>query len=55
ADYVIIVEGNMDVITCANAGTKNVIGVSGTALTTEQINLIQRFSNNVMMSFDADV
>lgn len=54
ADYLIIVEGNMDVISASAAGTKNVIGVSGTALTSEQINLIQRFTNNVMISFDAD-
>ena len=53
-DYTILVEGNMDVIAVSQAGTKNVVGVSGTALTLEQINLLKRYSNNVMIAFDAD-
>ncbi len=53
-DYAIIVEGNMDVIACHGAGFKNVAACSGTALTEEQIKLIKRFSDNVMLSFDQD-
>ena len=52
--YVILVEGNMDALSCYQAGTKNAVAVSGTALTEEQIKLIKRFTNNVMIAFDAD-
>ena len=54
-DYAILVEGNMDALSAFQAGTKNVVAVSGTALTAEQIKLIQRFTQNVMIAFDADV
>ncbi len=53
-DYTILVEGNMDVIAVSQAGTKNVVAVSGTALTLEQIHLLKRYSKNVMIAFDAD-
>lgn len=53
-DYAILVEGNTDVIAVSQAGTKNVVGISGTALTIEQINILKRYSNNVMIGFDAD-
>lgn len=52
--YTILVEGNMDVIAVWQAGTQNVVGVSGTALTLEQVNLLKRYSTNVMIAFDAD-
>jgi len=52
--YVILVEGNMDALSCYQAGTKNAVAVSGTALTEDQIKLIKRFTNNVMIAFDAD-
>lgn len=53
-DLAILVEGNMDVITCHEYGMKNVVAASGTALTIEQINLIRRFTDNVALSFDTD-
>jgi len=54
-NYAILVEGNMDALSSYQAGTKNVIAVSGTALTEDQITLLKRYSINVMISFDADV
>jgi len=51
---VIIVEGNMDVISSHQAEVKNVVAVSGTALTNEQIKILQRLTNNFIFSFDAD-
>ncbi len=51
---VIIVEGNMDVISSYQAGVKNVVAVSGTALTSEQIKILQRLTNNFIFCFDAD-
>lgn len=54
-DYVILVEGNMDVLATYQAGTKNTVAVSGTALTGDQIKLLGRYTQNVMVAFDADV
>lgn len=53
-DYVILVEGYMDAIGVWQAGTKNVAAVCGTALTPQQVQLIKRYTNNVMVAFDAD-
>ncbi|MEA3272819.1 MAG: DNA primase [Patescibacteria group bacterium] len=54
-DAVIIVEGNMDVVTCHQFGFKNVVASSGTALTIEHIKLLKRFTKNLFLSFDADL
>lgn len=53
-DLAVIVEGQMDVIACHQAGMTNVVAASGTALTIEQIKLLKRYTNNVAMAFDAD-
>ncbi len=53
-DYVIVVEGNLDVIMSHQAGVKNVVAVSGTALTADQLRLLKRFTNNIVLAFDAD-
>ncbi len=51
----VIVEGNMDVIASYQAGIKNVIASSGTALTLEQLKILKRYSNNLAIAFDADL
>jgi len=53
-DLLIIVEGNMDVISSHRVDVKNVVASSGTALTQNQLNIIQRYTNNIAFSFDAD-
>lgn len=53
-DVTVLVEGQMDVIACHQAGMKNVVASSGTALTFEQIKLLRRYSNNIAIAFDAD-
>ncbi|OGH92478.1 MAG: DNA primase [Candidatus Magasanikbacteria bacterium RIFOXYD2_FULL_39_9] len=53
-DFTVLVEGQMDVIACHQAGMKNVVASSGTALTMEQIKLLKRYSNNIAIAFDAD-
>ncbi len=53
-DMIVMVEGQMDVIACHQAGMKNVIATSGTALTEEQIKILQRYSSNLAIAFDAD-
>lgn len=50
----ILVEGNMDVISCHEIGMKNVVAASGTALTFEQVALLKRFTENIAVSFDMD-
>lgn len=54
SDSVVITEGQMDVISSHQAGFNNVVASSGTALTTEQIILIKRFTNNISLAFDQD-
>ena len=49
-----VVEGNVDVLSMSQAGFQNVIAASGTALTTEHIRIIQRFTRNCVLMFDAD-
>ncbi|MFA6536981.1 MAG: DNA primase [Patescibacteria group bacterium] len=53
-NYAIIVEGNMDAITCHEFNYNNVVACSGTALTSEQILLLKRYTNNVALCFDQD-
>lgn len=50
----IIVEGYMDLISMYQSGIKNVVAVSGTALTEEQVLLLSRYTKNVTLLFDAD-
>lgn len=53
-DKCILVEGYMDVISMHQAGIENVVASSGTSLTTGQINLIHRFTENVTVIYDSD-
>ncbi|MFA5109456.1 MAG: DNA primase [Patescibacteria group bacterium] len=53
-DSVIIVEGQMDAITCHQHGFINVVASSGTALTAEQVALLKRYTGNVSLLFDMD-
>jgi len=54
ADKCFIVEGYADVISMHQAGFKNVIASSGTALTEGHIHAIRRFTSNVTEMFDGD-
>ncbi len=53
-DYVIMVEGYMDVIALYQAGIKNVVASMGTQLTVEQARLLKRYVNKVVISYDGD-
>jgi DNA primase len=53
-DSAIIVEGYIDLITPYQAGFKNIVASCGTALTLEQLRLIKRYTNNVVMVYDSD-
>jgi len=53
-DKAILVEGYMDLISLYQSGIKNVVAVSGTALTEDQVQLLSRYTKNVVLLFDAD-
>ncbi len=50
----VVVEGNMDVVSVQQAGFRNVVASSGTALTDDQLKLLKRFTSRVVLSFDND-
>ena len=54
ADKMILVEGNMDVISLHQAGFENVVAPLGTAFTSEQANLIARYTKEIILMLDAD-
>lgn len=51
----ILVEGYMDVIGSHQMGAKNAVSSSGTALTQDQIKIIKRYSENLILAFDGDL
>lgn len=52
--FSVLVEGNMDVIACHQAGIRNAIAVSGTALTPEQLDILKRYGKGIRLFFDMD-
>ena len=53
-DECFLVEGYTDVISMHQSGIENVVASSGTALTTDQIRLISRYTRNVTVLYDGD-
>ncbi len=53
-DNCYLVEGYTDVIQFFQTGIENVVASSGTALTPDQIRLINRLTNNITVLFDGD-
>ena len=51
-DGIIIVEGYFDVITLNQIGIKNVVALLDRVMTESQINLIKKYTNNVILAFD---
>ncbi|MCL5071378.1 MAG: toprim domain-containing protein, partial [Actinobacteria bacterium] len=54
SDQALIVEGYTDVMALHQSGVKNTVASLGTALTTEQIELLGRFTKNIVLVFDSD-
>jgi DNA primase len=54
ADSVVIVEGYMDVIAAHQFGFENVVACLGTALTTDQLRQLHRYTDNFILALDAD-
>ncbi|MDD5732015.1 MAG: DNA primase [Patescibacteria group bacterium] len=53
-DLVIIVEGQMDVVSSHQASVTNVVASSGTALTEKQLEILSRYTSNIAFCFDSD-
>lgn len=53
-NFVVLVEGQMDLIMSHQAGQLNTVAVSGTALTEKHLSLLKRLTDNVVFAFDAD-
>ena len=51
----IIVEGELDVVSPFQAGIENVVAIKGTALTEEQLQLIRRYAETLILGLDSDL
>lgn len=54
SENMILVEGNMDVISLHQAGFQNTVAPLGTSFTEEQANLLARYTKEVILTMDAD-
>jgi len=52
--FILLVEGQMDVIMLHQDGVKNAVGTSGTALTDEQLTTLRRYAHKLILNFDND-
>lgn len=54
ADYAVIVEGNLDVVSSHQAEITQVVATAGTALTESHLRALSRLSQNIKLAFDGD-
>lgn len=54
ADECLLVEGYTDVVSLHQAGIENVVASGGTSLTTDQLRLVKRYTNNLTIIYDGD-
>ncbi|MDQ6876583.1 MAG: DNA primase [Candidatus Dormibacteraeota bacterium] len=52
--HAILMEGQFDVITAHHFGVQNAVASSGTALTDDQLRLVKRFTDELLLVFDSD-
>ena len=53
-DYVILVEGYFDLLSLKNSGISNIVATLGTAVTRDHVDLIRRYTRNLVVMFDPD-
>ena len=54
SEFVVIVEGNMDVISSHQAGVKQTVATSGTAMTEQHLKILSRLTSDVRLAYDGD-
>lgn len=54
ADECLLVEGYTDVISLHQAGINNVVASGGTSLTTDQLRIVKKYTNNLTIIYDGD-
>jgi len=54
AEYVVVCEGQLDLIACFMAGVQNVVAPQGTAFTAEHARILKRYVQEVVLCFDSD-
>ena len=52
--YALVVEGNLDVVACHQAGWSQTVAAGGTALTLDHLKIISRLTSDVRLAFDGD-
>ena len=52
--FVVIVEGNMDVISSHQTGVREAVATSGTAMTEEHLKSLARLTNDIRLAYDGD-
>jgi DNA primase len=52
--FVVIVEGNMDVISSHQAGVREAVATSGTAMTEQHLKILNRLTDDIRLAYDGD-
>ncbi len=55
ANFAIVVEGELDVLSSYQVGVQNVVAIKGSALTESQASLLKRFTENLVLALDRDI
>jgi DNA primase len=54
SEYVVVCEGQLDLIACYMAGVQNLVAPQGTAFTAEHARILKRYVSEVVLCFDSD-
>src|SRR5439155_23809353 len=52
--FAVVCEGQIDTISCHEAGMANVVAPQGTALTEQHVRVLKRYTDDVVLMFDSD-